>query len=394
VGGHFFRRVFSGAYSEMGSIFRRAEKKYSYIRPLIWFRCYSALCFLKSRIIGRRPVDTGNIDKFGRIVFLLPRFMYLDAVFETSDEIVQSFREYSPDAEVDVIFYDVSEIKENAAAISEKIRTENPTHIVYLYGPNPSFSLSSGELKGFMHQFDAVKIVIFTDVIRIAHLYMLYKMRRVFDIVVALDAAIPFRFGKVADIGPVMGCISERSYFDVVKPQMAQERDIDLLILGTMYSERRNILELLRAKNIAAVSSGGTYGSTRLTYSEYFGLSARAKIRVVTSFTEKRDAQINKNSTQLKAHIAEAIASRSLLFVDSLLPTANFLEEGADFIYFSGMDDLLEKTKYYLHNESRREEIANSGHEKWKNSYMGGHFWEYIFERAIKINRDIGNMDR
>lgn len=367
----------------MGSILSRVRKKYNYVRPQIWLRYQVSWSFLRDRIVRRQLVDATKIEAFDKVVFLFPRFMYLEAIFETSDEIIQSFREYSPRAEIHIIFYDVENLKGNTTAIKDKLLALNPSHIVYMYGPNPTFSLSPEEMREFLCHFEAVKIIIFTDIVRFSHLYFLYKLRFLFDIVVALDTSIPFRSANVADIGPVVGCLSKKSFTEVVEPKLSQKRDIDLLILGTMYTERRRIIDKLRSENIEAVSSGGGYDSKRLSFDEYFSLSARAKIRVVTSFTEERREQFNSNSAQLKAHIMEAIASRSLLFVDSAFPTSNFLEGGADFIYFSDMDDLLEKSKYYLENESERERIAGSAHEKWRRSYMGGRFWGYIVENAL-----------
>ena len=46
-----------------------------------------------------------------------------------------------------------------------------------------------------------------------------------------------------------------------------------------------------------------------------------------------------------------------------------FFEPGVDFDYYGSMDELLEKTDYYLHHEKERKEIAHNGYEKVMYNY-------------------------
>lgn len=43
-----------------------------------------------------------------------------------------------------------------------------------------------------------------------------------------------------------------------------------------------------------------------------------------------------------------------------------YFEEGKDLVCFDGVDDLREKTDYYLNHEGERQRIARSGYEKVK----------------------------
>lgn len=44
----------------------------------------------------------------------------------------------------------------------------------------------------------------------------------------------------------------------------------------------------------------------------------------------------------------------------------DFFEPGVDFVYYTGYEDLLQKTEYYLTHEEERQRIARSGYEKVK----------------------------
>ncbi len=303
----------------------------------------------------------------------------LQNIFETSEELIQSFKELYPEIPVEAIFYDGFEFLNNRSFEFQRISSTNPSHFVFLYGPNPPFTPKSAQIRSLMHKIDSYKIAILTDSIRLSHSYFLSKIRKSFDAVIGIDAAIQFGTGNTIAVGPMTSCISNRTFETLIRPNLSVKRDIDVLILGTLYQERLDVVEFLRRHGLKITTMGGEYGDARLSFGEYLNISCRAKIRISTSFTEKKILQTSSSMSQMKGHITEAIASASLLLLDSTYPAGKFFEEGKEFVTYSSLEDLLYKVRWYLEHDDERSTIALRAHERWLKNYSGGNFWKIAF---------------
>jgi hypothetical protein len=312
-------------------------------------------------------------------VFLFPKYVSPERnLFETGEELIRSFTELHADILVEAIFYDEDEFVNDRESALERIISLNPSHFFYLYGPNVSFSLNAAQLRVLLEQLDSYKIAISTDSIRLSHSYFLNKMRNSFDMLIGMDASMRFNTGSAVKVGPTTGCISQRTFEKVIQPYLLVRRDIDVLMLGSLYADRLTAARFLRQNGINVTALGGKYGKDRFSFDEYFRISCRAKIRVVTSFTEDKGKQWDRRMTQMKGHITQTIASASLLLVDSTYPTSEFFDEGKEFVSYSSLDELLDKIKWYLSNDNERVKVAMAAHERWAKNYLGSNFWKHI----------------
>ena len=73
----------------------------------------------------------------------------------------------------------------------------------------------------------------------------------------------------------------------------------------------------------------------------------------------------------------------AMLLEDNGDQTNRFFKPGEDFAVFSSQEDLLQKVRYYLTNESERKAIARSGWEKYWSVYNAEKMWGYIFQKVI-----------
>lgn len=77
----------------------------------------------------------------------------------------------------------------------------------------------------------------------------------------------------------------------------------------------------------------------------------------------------------------DIMGSRGFLLTNYQEDFFDFFEPDVDFVYYSSMDELMEKADYYLSHERERQEIAENGYEKVRR--------EHTFEARIPILFDV-----
>lgn len=308
------------------------------------------------------------------IIFLLPKYVCVKNLYELSQELVLCFKELYPDILVECIYFYEDESLDDKKTYLKRIITANPSHFVYLYGPHP---LTCKQMQDFLPKIDSYKIIIATDSIVMGDSYFLNIIKNDVDMIVGLDAPLRFRSRNSKLIGPIPSVISQHTFERLIQPNLSISRDIDILIAGFKYRKRLDIANYLQNNGQKVTMIGGESGNTRMSYDQYFLISCRAKIRIVT-LTAYDELHVH-----MKGHIAEAVATASLLFVDFLYPITNFFEEGKEFIRFASMKELLEKVKWYLSNDEERIKVSMAAHRRWIEEYSGGKLWENIFSQSL-----------
>lgn len=342
---------------------------------LSWAYYHIYFFFVNAQFSFGKPRDTIKKNPIVKsAVFLLPKYFTGETICEAMEEFVLSFKELHPDILVERIYLDEGEFINNKESYIKRIIAVNPSHFIYLYGPNPDFYLATRQLITLLRKIDGYKIIMATDSISLPCSYFLSKIKKYADMIVGIDAPLRFKSRSVKLIGPSMTAISRYSFDRFIKPNLSIPKDVDILIAGSQYRKRLAIAEFLQENRIKVTMLGGKYGNDRIPYDKYYLTSCRAKIRVVSLFTH------DELHVHLKGHIAEAAAAASLLFVDSPYPASVFFEEGKEFISFASLEDLLKKIKWYLNNEEERVKISNAAHNRWVENYSGGKIWESILK--------------
>ena len=166
--------------------------------------------------------------------------------------------------------------------------------------------------------------------------------------------------------------ISQYTFERLIQPHLSIPRDIDILIAGSQYRKRLAIADFLQQNGLKVTMLGGRYVKDRMPFDKYSLISCRAKIRIVSLYTN------DELHVHLKGHIAEAVATASLLFVDSAYLPSVYFDEGKEFISFTSLDELLEKIKWYLNNDEERLKVSMAAHHRWIKDYSGSKLWKNI----------------
>ena len=85
------------------------------------------------------------------------------------------------------------------------------------------------------------------------------------------------------------------------------------------------------------------------------------------------------------ARTIEVIACNSMLLEQAGMETPKLLIPYQDFIPFLSLKDCADKAKYFLRNDSEREEISNNGHKKYQKLFSSEMFWMNIIEYLTSI---------
>ncbi len=311
------------------------------------------------------------------VIFLLPKYITEEDLSELSEELVLCFKELYPDILVECIYFDEKEFINNQESYLKHIIAVNPSLFVYLYVATKfAFSLTCNQWRAFLRQLDSYKMIISADSIRLPCSYFLNKMKNDVDMIVGLDAPLRFASRKSKLVSVLPSVISQHTFERLIQPNLSISRDIDILIAGSQYRKRLAIADFLQQNGLKVTMLGGKYGNDRMSYDKYSLISCRAKIRIVSLFTN------DELHVHLKGHIAEAVATTSLLFVDSPYPTSIYFDEGKEFISFTSLEELLKKIKRYLNNDEERLKVSMAAHHRWIENYSGSKLWKNILSQS------------
>lgn len=165
---------------------------------------------------------------------------------------------------------------------------------------------------------------------------------------------------------------------NLIYPKEINNRDIDVIFLGSIDSYRSYRKEYLDKLNLLKISGykiliAGGQGERRLTLEEYFSLLGRSKICI--NFSE---SSLNKH--QLKGRVYEALASKCLLLESENDQTKLFFENNKEFVSFNSADEMINKIKYYLENLQKLVEISEKGYSKFHKEYNYYSYWNKILD--------------
>ena len=153
------------------------------------------------------------------------------------------------------------------------------------------------------------------------------------------------------------------------------EQDINMSFLGSKdwrYQERVHYLNYLKQNGVDFYSGGGQR-EKRLSPSEYAGIMRRSKISLNFPFCPS-------GFDQCKGRVWEILASKSLLFERKNEATAGMLEPGVHYVEYENGQDLVEKYKYYIENETERQRIAQQGYDVYYEKYTAKSYWSQVMK--------------
>ena len=149
-------------------------------------------------------------------------------------------------------------------------------------------------------------------------------------------------------------------------------KDIDVSFAGNVlrYPDRLRYIQFVKDNNIPLFLCGGDSGFA--TVGDVFN---RSKISLNFSLVNQGTKH------QLKSRTIEAPAAFSLL-MESENPLISLMYEPfEEYIPFTNEQDLVDKIRYYLKNDSEREEITDRAFKKLVNNYTPQQWWKKVFDR-------------
>jgi hypothetical protein len=149
-------------------------------------------------------------------------------------------------------------------------------------------------------------------------------------------------------------------------------RDIELLFIGGVagyQNQRAAGIEALKENGVEVSVLGGRGREGKLSNDEYAGSVKRAKIVLNWS------RHISGRWYQAKGRIFETTLAGSMLLCEDCAAVNRWFEPYVDYVPFTGNEDLVEKARYYLVNETERLQIALKGHEKALQLYRAEVIW-------------------
>lgn len=154
-------------------------------------------------------------------------------------------------------------------------------------------------------------------------------------------------------------------------------KDINICFNGSMngYGERHKYINYL--KNHLNVHIDGGQREHRLTLQQYSKILKRSKISL--NFPNKPDG-----SVQGKCRIYESMLCGCLLMEKTNPVIERWFAPSIDYIPFTSEEELVDRAKYYLANDSEREKITNSATKKMRENYSSKNWWEIVIKEARK----------
>lgn len=181
------------------------------------------------------------------------------------------------------------------------------------------------------------------------------------------------------------------SYFWVPKnPEYfydpGRARDIDLSYLGSSKPDRMQKIRCLEEHGIKVYHTGGER-EKHLTTAEFTGIFQRSKI--ILSFSRAGYVPFINNAWAFipvaNARVFEIMNCGGMLLEEAGPETAKLFIPNVDYVPYFSKKDLLEKTRYYLQNETERAEIANRGYLKAQQYYSAHRFWKIVLDKMEKV---------
>lgn len=182
------------------------------------------------------------------------------------------------------------------------------------------------------------------------------------------------------------------------RKQISKKYLSDLVMVGCGFENRIRFLKALapsvRLMRTKLVGPGWTRFSEKKEYqvhphwvseleANYYYCGAKMVLNLHRSHD---DPHLKQNSQQIKAHtpnnrLFEIAACQSFQLIDQRPDLSSLYEIGKEIISFSGMEDFLEKSKFYLPRVRLREQIAHAAYIRTKKD----HSYEERIQKILSI---------
>jgi spore maturation protein CgeB len=201
-----------------------------------------------------------------------------------------------------------------------------------------------------------------------------------FSLVATTDAqAIPKyqALPNVAVVHTQWAC-NRYAYFPVEGPALDQ-----VSFVGQPYGERQRAMRRLSSAGIDARSWGQGWKSGRLNQREMVEVFSRSRINL--NFSQSFSGRLwnrRRAISQIKARPFEVAGCGGFLLTDPAPGLDQYFEYGSEIAIFRGVNDLVQKARYWLERDEERARIAEAGYRRVLAEHTYDHRFEKIFRAA------------
>ena len=155
------------------------------------------------------------------------------------------------------------------------------------------------------------------------------------------------------------------------------KKDLDISFIGQPHSNRLEIVARIMQSGLPVEVFGyGWKDRPRLPFHQMVRLFSRSKINLNLSNAS------NLNTQQIKGRNFEIPGTRNFQLSSIAENLSEYYEEGKEIVLFDSLEELIDKAKYYLQHEEKRNKIAENGYRRTLSEHTWHHRYDKIFEHV------------
>lgn len=136
------------------------------------------------------------------------------------------------------------------------------------------------------------------------------------------------------------------------------EKIYDVSFVGQCHGIRREVTSHLISKGVSLKTFGRGWGEY-IPFADMVKIYSQSRINLNISASS-----VDSSVKQVKGRIFEVPMAGGFLLTDYAPELENFFTIGEELVCYEGLDDAVEKIRYYLAHEGEREQIAQAGHKR------------------------------
>jgi Flp pilus assembly protein TadD len=154
-------------------------------------------------------------------------------------------------------------------------------------------------------------------------------------------------------------------------------REFEMSFVGMNHGNRQEVIDRVHAAGLPLTVFGhGWEHYPRASFQDMVRIFARSKINLNLSNASVMTGQ------QIKGRNFEVPGTRAFLLSGQADNLGDYFEEGKEVVTYATEDEMIEKARFYLANDSAREAIADAAYRRTLAEHTWHHRFDEIFARA------------
>lgn len=167
------------------------------------------------------------------------------------------------------------------------------------------------------------------------------------------------------------------------------EKDIDLSFVGQPHGNRVDVLSHLKAQGLDVEVFGfGWPNRPRVPFHQMIRIFSRSKINLNLSNSSTMIGQ------QIKGRNFEIPGSGGFLLTGNAENLDSYYKDGKEIVIFNSIEELVDKSKYYLIHDRERRIISENGYRRTLSEHTWHHRYDFIFKHISSNYNTSGDIEK